>query len=62
MSRIIGTRVIAWFGPRDGQRGVIIRVNGRTRMLIQWDDDTEDWYSSADVYHDENQDTEVAKT
>jgi hypothetical protein len=46
---VIGRHVEAWTGPRVGQRGTIVRVDGIYRTEVRWLDGTYDWYRSADL-------------
>jgi hypothetical protein len=46
---VIGQYVEAWTGPRVGQRGTIVRVDGLYRVAVRWLDGTLDWYRRADL-------------
>lgn len=46
---MIGKRIYAWRGERQGQFGVTVRVDGITHCFVRWDDGETTHYRNADV-------------
>lgn len=60
-AQIIGRRVSAWIGPRRGQHGTIVAVDGLTRARVRWDIDGEtEPYRRADLIRVESDPREVS--
>lgn len=44
---VIGRKVVAWRGDRDGQEGVVVRVDTPYRTEVRWQDGETTWYETA---------------
>jgi len=44
---VIGRKVVAWRGDRDGQEGVVVRVDTPYYTEVQWANGDITWYETA---------------